>query len=123
MGNKSERNKEKKKDFYKIILIGDSGVGKTSIINRFVLNKFISEIKKINAYTKIIKINESKNLKLQIVDTFGQERFRLLPKYYYLFTDIAILVYDSTSKSSFESIKNEWYRDLINYSPKDIGKN
>ena len=90
----------------KMILLGDSAVGKTSIINRYVDDKFSGNI--ITSTTmsftqKILTINKQ-NVQLNIWDTVGQEKFRALSKLFFKDTKIVVLVYSIISKKTFESL-------------------
>ena len=91
-------------DVTKVVIIGESGVGKTCIIERFCQNKFtqstVSTIGAANASAKVY-IRE-KAYDLDIWDTAGQELYRSLNKIFYKNAKIAILVYDITKKASFE---------------------
>ena len=90
----------------KMILLGDSGVGKTSIINRFINNKFSSDILASTTMTyteKILTINKQ-IVKLDIWDTMGQEKFRSLSKLFFKDTKILVLIYSIISKKTFESL-------------------
>ena len=98
---------------FKIILLGDSTVGKTSFYNRFFLNEFTNNFTStigINETSKFIKINK-KLFKIQLWDTAGQERFRSIPKQYYSKADGIILLYDITKEDTFESIA-KWVSDI-----------
>ena len=100
----------------KVILVGDSGVGKTCIIQKYVNDKFeINPDATISSTysNKVIKYEEfNKSLSLDIWDTAGQELYRALTKTFFIGASIGILVYDTTNKNSFESIKNEWYESI-----------
>ena len=110
---------------FKIVIIGDSGVGKSSIINQYVNNFFsesyISTIG-VDFMIKDIPITEvfntidlkNKKIRLQIWDTAGQERFRTITTSYYRNVDGIILVYDITNISSFNDIKG-WIDDIYKY--------
>ena len=107
----------------KLIVIGDSGVGKTCIIARFTKGTFDSNSPSGSAgYTsKTVKIPElNQNLDLDIWDTVGQEKYKALTKYFYQGAKMAILVYDITIKESFESVKNYWYEDIKEHAEEDI---
>ena len=94
----------------KTILVGDSGVGKTSIIGRY-LNQFKEHEKPTigaSFSNKLEKIDGNEIL-FEIWDTAGQERYRSVNTLFYQDAYICILVYDITSKKSFESLGNFWY--------------
>ena len=86
-----------KEDFLelKCILLGESGVGKTSIISRYVSDEFDSNVKSSSTVSYVCKIIEKNNkkIKLNIWDTIGQEKFRAISKMFLTDTKIAILVY------------------------------
>jgi len=92
----------------RIMLIGDSNVGKTSIIKRYCKNQFspsyISTVG-IDFETKYLKIN-GKMVNLQIWDTAGQERYKVLAKNYFKNSDGFIIVYDITDKKTFNNVAN-----------------
>ena len=100
----------------KVVLVGDTGVGKTSIIERYINNKYDENQKTtlVSSYTfKKIDIKKyNKSISLDIWDTAGQEVYRSLSKNFYLNASIGILVYDITRKASFESIRDYWYEQL-----------
>ena len=94
----------------KTILVGDSGVGKTSIIGRY-LNKFNeNQQATIGAsFSNKLENIDGKEILFEIWDTAGQERYRSVNTLFYQDAYICILVYDITSKKSFESLRNYWY--------------
>ena len=98
----------------KIILIGDSKTGKTSILNQYINKQFsynfLSTIGIGNSQKEIVFDN--KKIVLDIWDTAGQERFSKLNKLFMKNSKIVILVYDITSKDSFEHLKNNWYEQV-----------
>ena len=100
----------------KVVLVGDTGVGKTCIIERYVNDKYQEENDSTIASTYKYKNLEYKQYKTSISfdiwDTAGQELYRSLAKNFYLNASIGILVYDIRRKKSFESIKNYWYEEL-----------
>ena len=107
----------------KVVLLGETGVGKTSIITRYVSNTFSQYVMTSTGsafVSKNIILDENNKVKLQIWDTAGQEKYRSLAKIFYQSTAVAILVYDITTKSSFEGIKNYWAKEIKNNSPSDI---
>ena len=104
----------------KFILVGESQVGKTSLINQYVNNEFDGDYLMTignDKITKDIKINENQ-LKLEIWDTIGHESLRSANKIFMKNTDIALIVYDITNKKSFENL-NEFYEELIKMNERD----
>ena len=99
----------------KVVLLGESGVGKTSIITQFISKKFNQRCPtSVSAQfiSKIMKFPEySKNLKFDIWDTVGQEKYRSLTKIFYKDADIIIFVYDITTEFSSKAIKDYWYKE------------
>ena len=100
----------------KVVLVGDSGVGKTCIIQRYVNNNFNENTESTSASTYTYKVVDykkfNKSISFDIWDTAGQELYRALAKNFYLNASIGILVYDVRRKESFESIKDYWYEQL-----------
>lgn len=110
----------------KVVIIGEPGVGKTSIYNRFLFNKFdTNSIPTTGASycQKVINIDKY-NLKINfdIWDTAGQEKFRSLNKIFYKDADVALFIYDITRESSYKEIKTFWINELSTYSNEDIIK-
>ena len=110
----------------KVVLLGESGVGKTSIIARYITNTFKSQnlpTTGANFVSKtIILEDENKSIKFELWDTAGQERYRSLAKVFYKNAAVCVLVYDITRKTSFDAIKNYWVKELKENAPKDISK-
>jgi small GTP-binding protein len=100
----------------KVVLLGESGVGKTSIILRYVSGTYNDGVTSTNgaSYTsKNLQIpNTGKNILLDIWDTAGQEKYRSLTKYFYKDAAVAILVYDIRKKDSFLNLKDFWYPQI-----------
>jgi len=105
----------------KIVLLGDTGVGKTSIALRFTQDTFQPRTNPTIGASFLMKnmVVDDKKIKLQIWDTAGQERFRSLAPMYYRGASAAILVYDITSAVSFNKVK-EWVNELRLNVPEDI---
>ena len=104
----------------KITLIGDSGVGKSSIIGRFITGFFNEEMNStlgLNYSQKFYEKN-GKKISLNLWDTAGQEKFRSLGKNFYNDSFIIIIVYDICNKASFQSIKEVWYPDIQRFGEK-----
>ena len=98
----------------KICIIGDSKVGKTSLI-RFFNGESFNDIYEPTQNNDLIKkkINyKNKEIELYIWDITGNEKFRIINKLFYKNSSIIIFVYDITNKNSFENIKNYWYNDV-----------
>ena len=98
----------------KIILLGESGVGKTNLINILMGIPFNDNEKSniSNSYSeKKVKIN-NKCYKLNLWDTIGQEKFRQLTKIFYKDSKIVIFVFDITNKVSFEELQKYWVKDV-----------
>ena len=110
----------------KTILIGESGVGKTSIIARYINNKYeegIISTHGANYISKNVEFEEyNESINFQIWDTAGQEKYRGLTKIFYKDAKIIILVYDISSRKSFEEIKNYWYKQIMENSNEKISK-
>ena len=98
---------------FKLLIIGESGVGKTCLLLRFTDDSFTANhLTTIGIDFKIKIINlENKLIKLQIWDTAGQERFRTITKTYYKGAHGIILTYDVTDKNSFKNIRN-WIKQI-----------
>ena len=115
-----------KKDYnylFKVLILGDSFVGKTNMLKRFLNDEFDMNTKEtvgVEFGSKNFILGEKKDIiKAQIWDTAGQERYRSVTKAYYKGAKGALLVYDITRKSTFENIDN-WLIDLRTNADKDI---
>ena len=107
----------------KVVLLGEAGVGKTSIISRYVSNTFSEVLMTTTGAsfaTKKVDIDDEHKIKFQIWDTAGQERFRSLAKIFYQNAAVAVLVYDITRRDSFDKLKNFWIKELKENAPTDI---
>ena len=123
MEENEDDDKPEKVDFeFKIITLGNSGAGKTSIIKRFVNDVFdeyqLSTLGNCFSF-RTIKINNT-NIKLNFIDTSGQEKFRSLSLSYFRHVDVVLFVFDLNEPKSFESI--QYWMDFLNenYSGKNI---
>lgn len=108
------QNKPRKKALVKIIIIGESGVGKTALLHKYVNDVFIEDHKATigaDFLSKEITI-DSKIIKIQIWDTAGQERFQSLGTAFYRGSDACVLVYDITDENSFQKIRS-WRQKFI----------
>jgi len=107
---------------FKIVLIGDPGVGKTCILGRFATNQFYNRMMctiGCDFQTRTIEIN-NKKVKLVLWDTAGQERFTELSPIYFRGAHGIIMVYDITNRLSFEAIANKWMKKVDNHSERNI---
>ena len=114
---------ESELELLKIVLIGESGVGKTSIIQQFVDQMFQNDQQSTiggTFSTKIVKCGNGKILKLELWDTAGQERYRSISQLFYKDANAAILVYDITNKFSFEEIQNYWFKQVKESATENI---
>lgn len=111
----------RRKVLLKIIILGDSGVGKTCLMNQYVNKKFSTQYKATigaDFLTKDIVV-EDKLVTMQIWDTAGQERFQSLGMAFYRGADACFLVYDKTDPESFRHLA-DWRQDfLVNAAPED----
>ena len=107
----------------KVVLLGEAGVGKTSIISRYVTDTFSEVLMSTTGASfadKKLDLDDEHKIKFQIWDTAGQERYRSLAKLFYQNAAVAILVYDITRRESFEKLKNFWVKEIKENAPKDI---
>jgi len=109
--------------FFKILLIGDSGVGKSCLLLRFADNSCTeTHISTIGVDFKIKTLEiDGKTVKLQIWDTAGQERFRTITSSYYRGAQGIILVYDCTDSESFTNVK-QWMGEIDRYACENVNK-
>jgi len=110
----------KKKVLLKIIILGDSGVGKTALLHQYVHQSFVEEHKATIGADFVTKeiIIEDKNVTLQIWDTAGQERFQSLGTAFYRGADACIIVYDITKAQSFQNV-DTWRTNFIEQASVD----
>ncbi|XP_065913359.1 ras-related protein Rab-22A-like [Dysidea avara] len=105
----------------KICLLGDMGVGKSSLVGRFVHDKFDTSLTTTlgaSFMSKTVSIND-KTYRFQIWDTAGQERYRSLLPMYYRNAAAAIVVYDITNQATFNVLR-DWIRELQKLGPPNI---
>ena len=101
----------------KVVLLGESGVGKTCIISQFIQGDFNPDtVTSLSAQfiSKTLEFNDlNKQIKYDIWDTAGQERFRALAKIFYKDAKVICLCYDITNKKSFKELKDFWYEQQV----------
>ncbi|XP_061503430.1 ras-related protein Rab-7a isoform X1 [Anopheles gambiae] len=111
----------RKKALLKVIVLGDSSVGKTSLMNQYVNKRFSNQYKATigaDFLTKEVVIDE-RVVTMQIWDTAGQERFQSLGVAFYRGADCCVLVYDTTAPNTFKNLESWRDEFLIQASPRD----
>ncbi|XP_071324496.1 RAB11a, member RAS oncogene family, like [Trachinotus anak] len=115
-------NREDEYDYlFKVVLIGDSGVGKSNLLSRFTRNEFNLESKStigVEFATRSIQV-EGKTIKAQIWDTAGQERYRAITSAYYRGAVGALLVYDIAKHLTYENAER-WLKELQDHADSNI---
>jgi len=109
---------------FKVIIIGPSAVGKTSLLNRFVHNEFALKYKLtigVDFLTKSVEYQPSKFVKLHIWDIGGQERFKFLHRSYYEGASGALLAFDLSRQNTFSSMKT-WLSEMRSIMTNEIPK-
>ena len=120
----NKRKSNKKITKYKVILLGEPGVGKTSIINKYIFNKFEStpiyqNKNDSDKNIKLIDIDDNKSVELSIYDTTKEKNMGKITRNYYRDAHGAIIIFDVENKESFNKVKY-WLKETNNYAPKDI---
>ncbi|KAI0010615.1 ras family-domain-containing protein [Daldinia bambusicola] len=106
---------------FKVVLIGDSGVGKSNLLSRFTRNEFNLDSKStigVEFATRSIQV-DSKTIKAQIWDTAGQERYRAITSAYYRGAVGALLVYDISKHQTYENV-TRWLKELRDHADANI---
>jgi len=112
---------EREDNSIKIVIVGDSGVGKSNILTRFTNDDFNQESKAtvgVDLASRTLKIDD-KTIKLHIWDSAGQEKFKSITAAYYKGAKGAMIVYDISKKESFNSI-GKWYQEVREYGDKNM---
>ncbi|KAK2980442.1 hypothetical protein RJ640_013996 [Escallonia rubra] len=118
-----DSDEEGEEYLFKIVIIGDSAVGKSNLLSRYARNEFNLHSKAtigVEFQTRSIEI-DGKEVKAQIWDTAGQERFRAVTSAYYRGAVGALIVYDITRHTTFESVKR-WLEELNTHSDTTVAK-
>ena len=106
---------------FKVVIVGDSNVGKTNLVRRFMTNTFNKDSKATVGVEFLSKnfIIENKIFKVELWDTAGQERYKAITAAYYKGAKGAMIVYDVTSQSSFDNVE-KWHNELVLKGSKNI---
>ena len=108
-------------DIFPVVLIGDSGVGKSNLLSRFTRNEFNLDSKStigVEFATRSIQV-DAKTIKAQIWDTAGQERYRAITSAYYRGAVGALLVYDISKHQTYENV-TRWLKELRDHADSNI---
>ncbi len=117
-----EEAKELREFVFKIAVLGEAAVGKTSLINQFVEGSFQEDYKPTlgaNIVRKDVNIKENTKVRLIMWDLAGQEKYQVVRSMYFQGCEGALLVYDVTRYNTFESISTKWLRDFKKYVRKE----
>jgi small GTP-binding protein len=107
---------------YKIVMLGASGAGKTSLLSRFGGNDFDPSMKStigVEFATSSVEVESGSNVKVQIWDTAGQERYRAIASAYYRGAVGALLVFDLSNRGSFDAL-SMWYKEMMDCVDQNI---
>jgi len=105
----------------KIVIVGDSGVGKSNILTRYCADEFCFESKAtvgVELFSKLFKIND-KHVKIHLWDTAGQERYKSITAAYYKGSKGAVIVYDITRPETFHNL-DKWFNEIREYGEKNV---
>ena len=107
----------------KCVLLGESGTGKSSLIERFITNTFKKDTLStlIGSFSSKLVYYEKENISIRfdIWDTAGQEKYRSINKIFYQDAQVTFLVYDITQKETYDAIQGYWYQEVKENSPED----
>ena len=106
----------------KLVLLGDSGVGKTNLISRYISNSFDENTRAtigVEFFCKNFRINKKRTIKVEIWDTAWQERYKAITSVYYKGAKGAFIVYDITSRKTFENI-DKWIGEIKERTTDDV---
>ncbi|XP_067856063.1 ras-related protein Rab-19-like isoform X2 [Heptranchias perlo] len=104
---------------FKIVLIGDSNIGKTCVVHRFKTGVFIEKQQNTIGVDFIVKTLDIEGKKVKVWDTAGQERFRTITQSYYRSAHGAMIAYDITKQSSFNSVPH-WVNEIQRYGAANV---
>lgn len=119
----TEEPKELREFVYKIVILGEAAVGKTSLLNRFCEGSFQEDYKPTlgaNIIRKDVDLEEAKTkIRLIMWDLAGQEKYNVIRSMYFQGCEGALFVYDVTRYNTFDSVKSRWLRDFKKYIRKE----
>ncbi|MFX1309062.1 MAG: Rab family GTPase [Promethearchaeota archaeon] len=106
----------------KLVLLGDSAVSKTSLIDMYAHHQFIEDYKPILGVNIVVKELDSENAQIRLIiwDIAGQEKYNLSGRMFFQGVEGALFIYDTTMESSFKNIESKWLRDLNKYREQDL---
>ena len=117
----TKKNKPRRRTRLKVILLGDSGVGKTFLYKRFTTNQVPTTCVAtlgMDFFTREFTLDDKFDFNLDIWDTAGQEKFRAVNRSYYNESDLAFFVYDITDRNTFNNLQY-WIEDYFNITSSD----
>jgi len=113
---------ESRTNQYKLVILGNTNVGKTCVVHRFVQDRFLDVSEPTiaaNFHTKAVDLEDGRKVNFEVWDTAGQERYKSLTPMYYKGASAALIVYDVTSPSSFEGAK-DWIKELQTHASPSV---
>ena len=109
----------------KLILVGQTGTGKTAIYNRLIFNTFYEETQSTMQYsntTKTISLENGEDVTIDVWDTAGQEKYRSLNRTFYKNATFVLLTFSIIDKASFDELSNYWIKEIKNNCPEYSSK-
>lgn len=106
-------------EYVRVIFVGDSGVGKTALINRYIEDEFSEETTSTmnpQYSSAVAQTTDGKDINLQLWDTAGQEKFQALSIVFYRDANVAVICFDSSNENSYESI-GKWKSQVLEHRP------
>ena len=107
---------------FKVVVLGDAAVGKTSLVDKYIQNKFTNDYRPtlgVNIITKDIKFDKNDSVRLILWDIAGQSKYDQSRRMFFQGIQAALFVYDVTRPATFKSLKNKWTSDLKDFGHKN----